>query len=100
MSRLIRPLLLWCLFGFCAPPQLLSRRIQSFGRLLSEVDVVTLYLLQGTNDRLRQKLEKELKSGARVVSPVFTFAGWSSLTAADYNSQIHLYKIGTHRAPT
>ena len=65
----------------------------------SEADVVTLYLLQVTNDRLRQKLEKELKPGARVVSHVFTFQGWKPLNA-DYESQIYLYKIGNHRDPT
>ena len=90
---------MWCGFGFCAPPQLLPRLIQSFGRLLSEADVVTLYLLQGTNDRLKLKLERELKPGARVVSHVFTFEGWRPLNP-DYKSQLYFYKIGNHRDPT
>ena len=63
---------------------------------LGEADVVTLYLLQGTNDRLRHKLEKELKPGARVVSHYFTFQGWRPLNA-DFKAQIYLYEIGNHK---
>ena len=38
---------------------------------LSQASVVTLYLLQSINERLRPKLVRELKPGARVVSHVF-----------------------------
>lgn len=38
---------------------------------LSDATVVTLYLLQSLNERLRPKLVRELRSGARVVSHVF-----------------------------
>ena len=38
---------------------------------LGEATVVTLYLLQSINERLRPKLVRELKPGARVVSHVF-----------------------------
>jgi protein-L-isoaspartate O-methyltransferase len=38
---------------------------------LSEATVVTLYLLQSINERLRPKLVRELKPRARVVSHVF-----------------------------
>src|SRR5215471_4579810 len=38
---------------------------------LSEANVVTLYLLQSINDRLRPRLVRDLKPGARVVSHVF-----------------------------
>ena len=38
---------------------------------LSQATVVTLYLLQSINERLRPKLVRELKPGARVVSHVF-----------------------------
>lgn len=65
----------------------------------SEADVVTLYLLQGTNNRLKHKLETELKSGARVVSHYFTFQGWRPYNA-DYDSQIYLYVIGNHKYST
>jgi len=39
---------------------------------LSEATVVTLYLLQSINERLRPKLVRELKPGTRVVSHVFS----------------------------
>jgi predicted RNA methylase len=38
---------------------------------ITEATVVTLYLLQSLNERLRPKLVRELKPGARVVSHVF-----------------------------
>jgi SAM-dependent methyltransferase len=38
---------------------------------ISDATVVTLYLLQSINERLRPKLIRELKPGARVVSHVF-----------------------------
>jgi len=43
---------------------------------LKEVDVVSLYLLQETNQKLKEKLKKELKPGTRIVSTAFTFEGW------------------------
>ena len=42
-----------------------------FNADISEATVVTLYLLQSINERLRPKLVRELKPGARVVSHVF-----------------------------
>jgi hypothetical protein len=57
---------------------------------LSDADVVTLYLHQGTNDKLREKLEHDLKPGARVVSHVFTFKGWN-VTKTDEADHIYLY---------
>lgn len=56
---------------------------------LSDADVVTLYLLQETNDRLKPKLEKELKPTCRVVSRVFKF-DWD-LIDADLESKIYVY---------
>jgi len=38
--------------------------------------VVTLYLLTSVNERLRPQLEKQLRSGARVVSHDFRMPGW------------------------
>ena len=42
-----------------------------FGADVGGATVVTLYLLQSINERLRPKLVRELKPGARVVSHVF-----------------------------
>jgi predicted RNA methylase len=59
---------------------------------LSKADIVTLYLLQSTNDKLKPKLERELRPGARVVSHAFTFNGWNPVKV-DEESKIFVYKI-------
>ena len=43
---------------------------------LSPADVVTMWFLTNSNDRLRPNLEKQLKIGARVVSNEFPIRGW------------------------
>lgn len=43
---------------------------------LSKADVVTLYFLTSSNDRLRPVLEHELKPTARVVSHDYEIRGW------------------------
>lgn len=43
---------------------------------LSEATVVTLYLLSHLNDKLRPKLVRELRPGARVVSHTFGIGDW------------------------
>ncbi|MCP8317189.1 MAG: methyltransferase domain-containing protein [archaeon] len=43
---------------------------------ISNADIVTLYLTTSANERLRPKLEKELKSGTRVVSHDYEIRGW------------------------
>ncbi len=64
-------------------------RSSFYGVDLSDADVVTLYLLQETNDRLKPKLERELKPTCRVVSRVFKF-DWELLDA-DLESKIYVY---------
>jgi ubiquinone/menaquinone biosynthesis C-methylase UbiE len=63
---------------------------------ISEADVVTLYLTSSANERLRPKLEAELKQGARVVSHDFKVPGWKP--SAVYNEllghTIYYYRIG------
>lgn len=44
-----------------------------FAQDLSEATIVTCYLLQDTNNRLEEKLIKELRPGTRVVSNTFLF---------------------------
>jgi len=41
-----------------------------------DVDVVTMYLLQSVNDRLKPVLQKGLKPGARIVSNTFDMGDW------------------------
>ena len=66
---------------------------------LSEADVVTLYLSPGANERLRPKLEAELKPGARVISHDFEILGWkpSAIQVHDFgggwNATIYAYQI-------
>ena len=43
----------------------------------SSADVVTVYLLPSSNDKVRPLLEKQLKKGTRVVSHDFDFSDWS-----------------------
>ena len=46
---------------------------------LRKADVVTLYLTSSGNEKLKPKLERELKPGARVISHDFEVYGWKSL---------------------
>ncbi len=43
---------------------------------LSPADVVFLYLTTSANDKVRPKMEKELKNGTRVVSHDYEILGW------------------------
>jgi precorrin-6B methylase 2 len=65
---------------------------------LSPADVVTLYLLTSSNERLRPNLEKYLKPGARVVSNDFEVRGWTPaevqhITAGGLVHNIYVYEI-------
>jgi tRNA1(Val) A37 N6-methylase TrmN6 len=42
----------------------------------SSADLVTVYLLPNSNDKVRPMLEKQLKKGARIVSHDFEFSDW------------------------
>ena len=59
---------------------------------LSEATVVTLFLSQGANQRLKSKLLSELRPGARVVSYVWTFEGWAPVSR-DAADQLSLYVV-------
>jgi protein-L-isoaspartate O-methyltransferase len=43
----------------------------------SKADVLTIYLLPASNEKLRPLLEKQLKKGSRVVCHDFPVAGWT-----------------------
>jgi len=65
---------------------------------LTGADVVTLYLLTLSNDRLRPKLEQQLKPGARVVSLEYKIRGWKPVKvekaeAHHRNFTIYLYEV-------
>jgi hypothetical protein len=54
--------------------------------------VIFTFLLQDTNERLKDKLRRELRPGTRIVSNIFTFSGLP-LVAADEELHLYLYKI-------
>jgi SAM-dependent methyltransferase len=59
---------------------------------LSSADVVFSYLLQDTNDRLKDKLRRELRPGARIVSNTFHFSGLP-LVRVDDELKLYLYRF-------
>lgn len=66
---------------------------------LSPADVVTMWFLTNSNDRLRPHLEKQLKMGARVVSNEFPIRGWKptgmiQIKVRKMEHTIFVYEIG------
>ena len=66
---------------------------------LSPADVVTLYLLTSSNERLKPNLEKYLKPGARVVSNQFPVKGWKAsavvhVKTGNMDNPIYVYEMG------
>jgi precorrin-6B methylase 2 len=59
---------------------------------ISEATVVTVFLGNKANQRLKEKLLKELKPGTPVVSYVWTFDGWLP-TKVNHTDRIYLYRI-------
>jgi hypothetical protein len=64
-----------------------------FNKDLVEATAVTLFLGDKTNQKLKEKLVKELKPGTHVVSYVWKFNDWKPIKI-DYNDRIYLYIIG------
>ena len=44
---------------------------------VSSADLVTVYLLPSSNDKIRPMLEKQLKKGVRIVAHDFSITGWT-----------------------
>ncbi len=68
---------------------------------LSPADVVTMYFLTTSNERLKPSLEK-MKTGSRVVSNEFPVKGWKPMEVVHVKSgamehSIYVYKIGQTR---
>jgi len=66
---------------------------------LSPADVVTMWLLTSSNERMKPKLEKDLKPGTRVVSNQFPIKGWKpasvvKVKAGTVENNIYVYEIG------
>ena len=49
-----------------------------FQQNYSSADLVTVYLLPNSNDKVRPMLEKQLRKGARIVSHDFQFKDWTA----------------------
>ena len=66
---------------------------------LSPADVVTMFLLTSSNERLKPNLEKYLRAGSRVVSNQFPIKGWKPVEtvkakAGSMEHTIYVYEIG------
>ncbi|MGC8596304.1 MAG: class I SAM-dependent methyltransferase [Thermocladium sp.] len=66
---------------------------------VSEADVVTMYLLTSVNERLKPKLEKELRPATRVVSHDFEMIGWKPIIAEDLYEEWRSHKIYLYKIP-
>jgi tRNA G37 N-methylase Trm5 len=66
---------------------------------LKPADVVTLYLLTDSNEKLRPALEKSLKPGSRVISHDFKMRGWkpNRIDTVDVSGRTHT--IFVYRMP-
>ena len=69
---------------------------------LSAADVVTMYFLTSSNERLKPNLEKWLKPGARVVSNQFPIKGWKTADVVrvkdgSMEHTIYLYEMGKNK---
>jgi len=70
------------------------RNADLFTSNLSEASVVTLYLLDSLNEKLRPKLLRELKPGTRIVSHAFRMGDWQPEQTRDVNGrQIFLWTV-------
>ena len=64
-----------------------------FNQDLSNATLITLFLWNSSNQKLKPKLLNELKPGTRIVSYVWKFDGWVP-TKEDTSDRIYLYIIG------
>ncbi|MDQ6677001.1 MAG: class I SAM-dependent methyltransferase [Acidobacteriota bacterium] len=70
---------------------------------LSPADVVTIYFLTSSNDRLRPVFERSLRPGTRVVSHDYEIRGWKpaikeSIAVGGRPHSIFVYNVGRHGA--
>jgi predicted RNA methylase len=57
---------------------------------LTSADVVFLYLTTSANEKIKPKLESELKRNARVVSHDYEIVGWKPFTTENYCENVSL----------
>ena len=70
---------------------------------LSSADIVFLYLTTSANEKIRPKLDAELKRGVRIVSHDYEVVGWNPVKVVNYcenqslgfpSHTLYLYKKG------
>lgn len=66
---------------------------------LKPADVVTLYLLTSSNERLKPMLEANLRPGARVVSHDFRMRGWKPIRADTVSATNRKHMIYVYQMP-
>lgn len=59
---------------------------------ISNADVLILFQREETNERLKEKLMREMKKGARLVSYVWKMKGWEP-QKSDPDAQIYVYRM-------
>lgn len=64
-----------------------------FSEKIVDATIVTLFLGPNTNQKLKRKLQKELKPGTFVVSYIWTFNEWTPIKI-DKEERIYLYIVG------
>ena len=64
-----------------------------FNQDVSEATVITLFLSDTANQKLKPKFQEELKPGTRIVSYVWKFKGWEPVKV-DEAEEIYLYVMG------
>jgi ribosomal protein L11 methylase PrmA len=63
-----------------------------------EATVVTLYLLESLNEKLRPKLWRELKPGTRIVSHAFRMGDWEPEKTAEVDGRmVYFWKIPANK---
>lgn len=64
---------------------------------LAPADVVTLYLLTSSNEKVKPNLEHYLKQGARVVSHDFEIPGWKPMIVKEVKETWGSHKIFVYK---
>jgi SAM-dependent methyltransferase len=63
-----------------------------FKRDISDATAVVLFLYGPTNNRLKEKFERELKPGTRIVSYIWEFDGWQMVDCLP-EDRIFVYEV-------
>ena len=66
---------------------------------LRDADVVTLYLLRLSNERVKPNLRKQLKPGARVISHDYPIMGWKPYRVEKVRVYQRVHTIYVYRMP-